>query len=126
MKLALTLPWNGSPIEISPGYTPRTEVDPSNSAVTLGSVITPFGEIALYAGAFLMFFWALWGVFDYLRAEGNKEALAKARKKIQWAVAGFVILIMAFFISDAVQGILLQNANLGAITPVKITDPKIP
>lgn len=102
-KLALSLPWSGSNITIDPGYTPKTGF---TSGATLGDVITRFAEVALYVGAFLMFFWALWGVFDYLKAEGNKEALAKARKKILWAIAGFVILVLAFFVSDTLQTIL--------------------
>ncbi len=105
MKLALSLPWSGTPIPIAPGYTPKPSVDPSTA--TLGTVLTSFGEVALYVGGFLMFFWAVWGVFDYLLAEGNKEGLAKARKKIQWAIVGFIILLLAFFISNFVKDILI-------------------
>src|SRR3990167_9483871 len=95
-KLALSLP----------GWSGRIYNPPLNfpgSTTSLGDILTKFGEVALYVGGFMMFFWMAWGVFDYIRAEGNKEALAKARKRIQWAIAGFVILLMAFFMSDVVQ-----------------------
>ena len=102
MKLALSIP--GFPGEIQ---NPATNF-PTNST-TLGDIISTFGQVALYAGGFLMFFWAAWGVFDYIRAEGNKEALAKARKRIQWAIAGFVILLLSFFLSDFVQSVIVPR-----------------
>ena len=80
---------------------------------TLGTVISSALDVAIYIGGALMFFWAVWGVFDYIKAEGNKDALAKARKKIQWAIVGFVILLMSFFISSALEPILLQGGDAG-------------
>lgn len=119
MKLALSLPWQGGTTTIDPGYQPLPQFDPNGNA-SLGLVITSLGEVALYAGGFLMFFWAVWGVFDYIRAEGNKEALAKARKRIQWAIAGFIILIMAFFLSSVVQTFLQPKFDkIQTITPPK-------
>lgn len=118
MRLALTLPgWPGqiqnNPINTGPTGNPNL-IDPGvvgaagQPIVTLGSVINQFLIVALYAGGFLTFFWAAWGVFDYIKAEGNKEVLAKARKRIQWALAGFVILVAAIFVSDYLKVILLS------------------
>lgn len=89
-------------------FTDPKIIDPATGqpAVTLGAAMSRFLEVGLYVGGTLMFFWAVWGVFDYIKAEGNKEALAKARKRIQWAIAGFIILIMAFFISDLLQSVI--------------------
>lgn len=106
------IPWGPDSSPTSIDYNP---VDVSkfaeNREVTLASVISSLGEVALYVGAFLMFFWAAWGVFDYIRAEGNKEALAKARKRIQWAIVGFIILLLAFFLSNTVQTILKPDTS---------------
>lgn len=99
IKLALALPGFG---EVS--GNPASNFNPQT--VKVGEVITQFGEVAIFVGGFLMFFWACWGVFDYIRAEGNKEALAKARKRIQWAIIGFIILLIAFFASEFVQEFL--------------------
>lgn len=117
MKLALTLPWSDSTgtIVFDPQSNPVNNKFPSGY-FHLADIINAFGEVALYVGGFLMFFWAIWGVFDYLRAEGNKEALAKARKRIQWAIAGFIILIMSFFLSDVVKTII--NPGLPPLTGV--------
>lgn len=108
MKLALQIPFGADSAPTQVGYNPASNFNPVN--LQLATVITEFGQVAIYVGAFLMFFWAIWGVFDYLKAEGNKEGLAKARKKIQWAIAGFVILLISFFISQALQDILVPQA----------------
>lgn len=86
------------------GNNPATRFDPGSTDI--GKVITDFGQVAIFVGGFLMFFWAAWGVYDYIRAEGNKEALVKARKRIQWAITGFIILLLAFFMSGFVQEFL--------------------
>lgn len=112
MKLALKLPgWldtggNPDPIKNNPALN-----IPADPSLQLANVINKFGVVALYVGGFMMFFWAVWGIFDYLIAEGNKEALAKARKKITWAIAGFIILLMAFFLSTTVQTILKPDTS---------------
>lgn len=96
-----------------PGFSGRIQGNPAINYVPAGfaiaDVINDVAEISIYIGGALMFFWALWGVFDYIRAEGNKEALAKARKKIQWAIVGFVILILAFFVSDLLIPIVARS-----------------
>ena len=99
MELALNIPGFG---EIQGNTASNFPANNTN----IGDLLTSFGEVAILIGGFLMFFWATWGVFDYLRAEGNKEALAKARKRIQWAIIGFIILIMTFFLSNTIRGIL--------------------
>lgn len=117
MKVALEIPWGANSIPTSVGFNAANKNFPTSST-TLGSFITELSTVAIYIGAFLMFFWAIWGVFDYLRAEGNKEALAKARKKIIWAISGFVILIMAFFVSSYLQAVL--NPGIPVLKPLQI------
>lgn len=122
MKLALKLPWGPNSVPTNFNENPASKF--SGTDKTLGDIITSFGEVALYVGGFMMFFWAVWGVFDYLRAEGNKEALAKARKRIQWAIAGFIILLLAFFVSDFLYNVLVKNAFPGWPQPLQnITKP---
>lgn len=67
-----------------------------------------------------MFIWAAWGVFDYIRAEGNKEALAKARKRIQWAIVGFIILLFAFMISEFIQNSVLPIQPVRTLEPLNV------
>lgn len=112
MKLSLAIPGFDGTIQNNPATNFPTD------STTLGTVLTSFGEVALYAGGFLMFFWAAWGVFDYIRAEGNKEALAKARKRIQWAIVGFIILLFSFFISKFIQTEVLPVQSVRDLTPL--------
>lgn len=100
-KLALSLP-GFSNVQNTPMNTPAF-----NDA---GKAISELSQVGLYVGGALMFFWAVWGVFDYIKGEGNKEALSKARKKIQWAIVGFVILVLTFFVSDFLQPILAPSS----------------
>lgn len=120
MKLALSLPWQGGPSEINnPTINPTLFTDQTTGQVTVGAAVSRLLEVGLYVGGTLMFFWAIWGVFDYIRAEGNKEGLAKARKKIQWAIVGFIILLLSFFISEFISGILVPGGGLNrALTPL--------
>lgn len=122
-KIALTLPWSdaagGKAVIDNPGMNTALFQD-ANGQITIGAAISRFAIVALYAGGVLMFIWAAWGVFDYIKAEGNKESLAKARKKIQWAVTGFIILIFAFFLSDYLQVILLGGPATRTLSPLSL------
>jgi len=110
-KLALNLPWtNNSNINIHPSANPALTF-PADRTFELASVVNSFADVAIYIGATLMFFWMAWGVFDYIRAEGNKEALAKARKRIQWAVVGFIILLTSFFMSEFISDAFFANTT---------------
>ena len=66
----------------------------------LGALISGFLNIALYLGAFMAFFWLVWGAFQYILASGKKEELAKARSKITWALIGLVVIFSAFLIAN--------------------------
>ncbi|KKR80777.1 MAG: hypothetical protein UU73_C0002G0095 [Candidatus Daviesbacteria bacterium GW2011_GWA1_41_61] len=70
---------------------------------TLGSALSQVLNIVFVVAGFLMFFWAFWGVFEYIFAGGNKEGLGKARAKITWAIVGFIILSLAFAISQYIE-----------------------
>ncbi len=76
---------------------------------SLGSVITGFLNLAFLLSAFVMLLWATWGVFDYLLARGEKENIAKARGKIQWAIIGFIVVIVAFAGSQYVKEFFINN-----------------
>lgn len=118
-KLGLTLPWSNAANSTTLGnqYVPTNSKFPTSTFV-IADAVNLLSQVALYAGGTLMFFWAVWGVFDYIKGEGNKEALAKARKKIQWAIVGFVILIFAFFASEFLQNVLIGGPVSRTIKPL--------
>ena len=67
---------------------------------TLGSALSQVLNIVFVVAGFLMFFWLTWGVFQYIFAGGNKEALAKARSRMIWVFVGFIIILLSFAIKD--------------------------
>ena len=67
---------------------------------TLGGVLSSLFNIILLISGFLMFFWLTWGVFQYIFAGGNKEALAKAISRMIWVFVGFIIILLSFAIKD--------------------------
>ncbi len=121
LKIALTLPWTTAPITINPNANPA-QAFPADSTFTLAAALNVFADVAIYVGTVLMFFWAAWGVFDYIRAEGNKESLAKARKRIQWAMVGFVILVISFFLSEFLSDFLFSGPGAARILKIQTLD----
>ena len=57
-------------------------------------LVNPVFSIA----ASLVTLYFVFGAFDYARSGGDKEAVAKARKKITHAIIGFILLMFAFLI----------------------------
>jgi hypothetical protein len=110
-QLALTIP--GGTIEDSTGTVARF----GSIGGLLGGNNGNYGlyEIILWIAIVLMFSWMLWGIFQYLFAGGNKEALGKARSRITWAIVGFVIVVLAFTLQKYVKEIFptqeIQNVQ---------------
>lgn len=122
-ELALRLPWSDTNdpsllIQNTPGFNSGGQFPDQ----TLGGAISALSTIALYIGGFMMLIWLVWGAFQYMIAEGNKESLAKARARMRWAIIGFIILLMAFFISEALQQYVAPMILPGGIK--ELTPPK--
>lgn len=86
----------------------------------LTGVVSGFLNIGFFIAGFLLLAWFSWGVFQYIFASGNKESLAKARARIQWAIIGFLIVVISFAASQYIRTILPVRENQ-RITPV--TEP---
>jgi hypothetical protein len=120
-KLALVLPGN---FLIS---------DPQNNGALnnfltgpgrISYLVSQFLQVALYIGGTVMIFWMGWGVFQYIFAGGNKERLAFARKRIIFAILGFLILMMAYSIQLYVrQAIFVPQLNDNSIKNITSPSP---
>ncbi len=53
--------------------------------------------------AFVIMF--LWGAVQMITSAGDKEAIAKARGKITWALIGVFLLALSFFIFQLIEDI---------------------
>jgi len=106
-EIALSLPGQaGGQINGFPFLRP--ELSRSN----LGDLLSQFLTLTIAMAGVLLFFWLVWGVFEYIFAGGNKEKLGKARARITYALIGFVITIVAFSLSQYIQQIFPpQQAN---------------
>ena len=63
-------------------------------------VILLFSAAAL---AFVIMF--LWGAVQMITSAGDKEAIAKARGKITWAIIGIFLMALSYFIFEVIQDI---------------------
>lgn len=94
MKIALTLP-GGDTIPNPSGLK-----TPSGGQFTdLASFLSPFLNIIFYIAIFLAFYFLVWGAFQYMMAQGNKEELQKARSRITYALIGLLVVILAYLIT---------------------------
>ncbi len=86
----------------------------SGPTANLAALISGFLNIAFYIAVFLIFFWLLWGGFQYIMASGNKENLAKARERIKWALIGLMVIFSAFFIAQF-AGEIFKDILIGGL-----------
>jgi hypothetical protein len=88
----------------------------------VGSILSNSFSVVFLIAGFLMIFWMSWGVFQYIFAGGDKEALAKARQRITWAIVGFLFIAISFALSQYISTIFPQNS--GHVTSVSTPTPK--
>lgn len=58
---------------------------------------------AAAAVSFVIMF--LWGAVQIILSQGDKEAIAKARGKITWAIIGIFLIALSYFIFEVLQDI---------------------
>ncbi len=82
----------------------------SLSGATAGSLLTQIMVVVMYITAFLSLIWFAWGVFEYIFAAGNKDAIGKARKRMTWAIVGFVLFVFSFAASQLAEEVFKPKA----------------
>lgn len=93
---------------------------------SFGSVISEFFTLAYLLVGFLSFIWFVWGAFQYILARGNKEELAHARARIIWAIAGLVIFILSYTITQFAEEIIKpKTATPFSLVPVAYAEVNI-
>lgn len=122
----LQIPGFPDKIYPDPGVKSDFLKDPSSGG-GLGYFVSSLYEVAILMAGALVLIWMVWGIFEYIFASGNKEALAKARSRIAWALLGFLIIMVALFVSQWAESIFDLNTgfkNFNTVTP--ITEPPPP
>lgn len=98
-KLALSLPGlDGKAANIANPGDMKFQSD-----TTIGSLITAGMEVVIPIVGLILFGYLVWGVADYILAQGQKEKLAKAKNKMTWTLIGFVIVLASFAGSEYIK-----------------------
>lgn len=69
-----------------------------NTSGSLGEITSKLVMPVFSIATFVVTWYFLWGAWDWLLSEGDKQKVADARNKITQAIAGFLVLILVFFI----------------------------
>lgn len=89
----------------------------SDATGTATGVITNGIRLFLIIVALFALMYGLWGAFDYVISEGDKEKVSKAQKKMQFAFIGVIltIVMLAAFgvIAGDILGILVKQPGGG-------------
>lgn len=90
-----------------PLFNPSTTAGKESEVVTVSGLVTNFLGVGVSLLVAVMFVWMIWGAYDYLFSNGNKEAVKRGQSRITWALIGFVITIASYIIS----GVVLELAR---------------
>lgn len=79
---------------------------------TLADVITAVISFVLPMAGILLFFYLVWGGFDFMLSDGEPEKIEAGKAKIRAALIGFFILIMSLLIVRLVSYIFKLGGGL--------------
>lgn len=96
---------------------------PDPNTAKLSDVLGPGLNMAFIISGFLMLIWLVWGVLQYIFAGGDKEGLAKARSRITWAIVGFLLVVIAFAVSQYAQQIFFPNGLQQTVKTITVPPP---
>lgn len=93
----ITLP-GGVTINNVPGFNPNF--------TDLGSVISALLPYVFVLAGLVMFFLLIAGGFQLLTSAGNPEATAKGYKRILFAIVGFLVVFISYWLIQILQYVL--------------------
>lgn len=94
--------------------------DPTGAA-GISKFLSNFITLIYTISAIVLIFMLLWGAFDWMTSEGNKEKLQAAQNKIISAIIGILLFAVAFAIIQvlgAFTGFTFFAGQHGAPTPI--------
>jgi hypothetical protein len=95
MKLLTDIESVFGKISPPPAISNLTQGDPTG-AKGISTFLSNFVVLIFSISAVVLLFMVLWGAFDWIMSEGDKEKLANAQKKLINAFIGIIILSIAF------------------------------
>lgn len=103
---------------------PGSEFVGNDPVQGLGNLIAFFIQIVLFIGGLAALLYLLWGAFDWINSQGEKEKLVKSQNKMMNAVIGLILMVAAFTIFSFVMGTVL-GGKFGIGEDFKLTLPRI-
>ncbi len=82
------------------------------SGTKLGTVVNQVLILLFPLAGIVVFFYLIYGGYQYLMSQGDPKAIASAQQTITYAVIGFLVMVSAYFVVQAL-GVTL---NLSVIT----------
>ncbi|MBI3619656.1 hypothetical protein HY214_00720 [Candidatus Roizmanbacteria bacterium] len=83
----------------------------------LSKLIATGVRLFIFTAALLLLFYMLWGAFDWVLSEGDKEKVSKAQNKITNALVGFILIFIALaafgIVTGDVLGIIKNEPGVG-------------
>lgn len=76
-----------------------------NGAGAINSLLDNTIGLFFAAGGMAFILMFVWGAVQIILSQGDKEAIAKARGKITWAIVGVVLLSLSYLIFSLLQEI---------------------
>lgn len=77
--------------------------------VSLGDIISQIIKFLYPMAALILFFFLVWGGYDYLTSAGNPEKIKAGQGKITSAIIGFILLMVSYLAARVIATIF----NLG-------------
>ena len=106
MFYQLTLP-GGIELEYPKGFKFQGK-DPGTGQEmgTIGAVVSEILKYLYPFAGLILFFMLIWGGFSFLTAAGDEEKIKSGQQRITWAVVGFLVLFVAFWLMRLLQFVL--------------------
>ena len=88
--------------------------DPVN--VGLGKIISTGIQLFFFLAGLAALVYLLWGAFDWIISNGEKEKLQKAQNKIQSAVIGLVLMVIVVTVLATLEQVVLKGTFCAGLT----------
>jgi len=80
---------------------------PNNPGGALGPLITFAIQMFFFVAAIAMLVYLLWGAFDWITSEGQKEKVQKAQNKMTYAAIGMILMVVVIVLFNVIMGTVL-------------------
>jgi len=83
--------------------SPQSKIDLSNPNLTLGEIISALLPYIFAIAGIILFAFLIMGGFELLTSGGNPESVKKAQARITSALIGFLIIFLAYWITQILE-----------------------